>query len=109
MAYLFPANARKQASLVTLMVLLAGCGSTDSRPQALESFTNSIGMRFLIVPSGTFSMGSNSGSANERPVHEVTLSQPFGLGVTEVTEEQYTTVMGKNPKFASPALSLIHI
>ncbi|HBV64996.1 MAG TPA: hypothetical protein DEF45_18470, partial [Rhodopirellula sp.] len=87
----FPnANPHKPIGMVTLMLLLAGCGSTDSSPQSLEPVTNSIGMPFLIVPPGTFRMGSNSGSANERPVHEVTISKPFALGVTEVTEQQYT-------------------
>jgi len=94
--------AQKHIGFVTLVLFVAGCGSTDSGPQSLEAVTNSIGMPFLIVPAGKFRMGSNSGGANERPMHEVTLSQPFGLGVTEVTEEQYTTVMGKNPRFSSP-------
>ena len=35
--------------------------------------------------------------------HQVTLTQPFELGVYEVTQEQYEAVMGKNPsKFKGP-------
>ena len=103
MVSLFSANVQRLFGPAVVLLVLVGCGATDSGPQSLESVTNSLGMRFMIVPAGTFRMGSNSGSANERPVHEVTLSQSFGLGVTEVTEQQYTAVMGKNPNFNSPA------
>ncbi len=60
-------------------------------------------MPFLVFPPGKFRMGANSGSANESPIHEVTISQRFGLVVTEVTQQQSTTVMGKNTNFTSPA------
>ncbi|MCP4941689.1 MAG: formylglycine-generating enzyme family protein [Planctomycetaceae bacterium] len=103
MAFPPTAFAQKYIGLTIVLLFVGGCGSTDSGPKTLETVTNSIGMPFLVVPPGKFRMGSNSGSANERPIHEVTISQPFGLGVTEVTQQQYTTVMGKNPNFTSPA------
>ncbi len=40
------------------------------------------------LPGGTFLMGSESGAADERPVHEVTLS-PFRMDVTEITNAQF--------------------
>ncbi len=40
--------------------------------------------------------GSGSGD-DERPVTWVTLTQPFWLGRTEVTQAQWTAVMGNNP------------
>lgn len=92
----------KSITLFTLILFTTGCSSTDSATQALDSVTNSIGMEFLVVPPGKFRMGSNSGGKNELPIHEVELSAAFGLGVTEVTEQQYTTVMGKSPKFSNP-------
>ena len=50
------------------------------------------------ISPGMFSMGSASGeSDNERPVTRVTLSQPFWLGKTEVTQAQWAAVMGSNP------------
>jgi len=51
-------------------------------------FTNSIGMKFVLIPAGTFMMGDlyTSGS---KPVHQVTITQPFYLGVYEVTNTQY--------------------
>ena len=41
--------------------------------------------KMIKVDGGTFMMGSNSGSSNEKPVHEVTLS-PYYIGETEVTQ-----------------------
>jgi len=48
------------------------------------------------IPGGSFQMGSNSGDDNEKPVHTVTLSG-FYMGKYEVTQEQWTAVMGNNP------------
>ena len=42
-------------------------------------------------------MGSEVGETHEQPVHRVTLSKPFLLGVHEVTQEQYWRVTGLNP------------
>jgi formylglycine-generating enzyme required for sulfatase activity len=57
--------------------------------------TNSIGMKLRVIPAGTFLMGSEYA----KPIHRVTLTQPFLLGVYEVTQEQYEKVMGGNPSF----------
>ena len=47
----------------------------------------------IVVPSGSFSMGSHIGEAgrynNEGPIHPVTLSEAFGIGVYEVTRGQF--------------------
>jgi len=53
------------------------------------SFTNSCGMTLVRVHAGRFLMGSESGQWDERPLHEVRISQAFYLGVTEVTNAQY--------------------
>jgi formylglycine-generating enzyme required for sulfatase activity len=39
----------------------------------------------VVVPAGKFMMGSADGNANEKPVHEVTIPQPFAVGKYEVT------------------------
>ena len=83
----------------SLLGSLSGCGSSGGGPVELETVTNSIGMNFLVVPSGTFMMGSNRGDKFERPVHEATLSQAYGLGMHEVTEQQFTEVMVNNGTF----------
>jgi len=58
-------------------------------------------MKLALIPAGKFMMGSldseKGRSKDEGPQHEVTLSKPFYMGVTEVTQAQYEAVMGTNP------------
>jgi formylglycine-generating enzyme required for sulfatase activity len=67
-----------------------------------------VAMEFVLIPAGSFVMGSTpyaAGDADETPDHKVTLTQPFLLGKHEVTQEQWTAVMGKNPShFKGPKL-----
>jgi formylglycine-generating enzyme required for sulfatase activity len=60
-----------------------------------------------LVPAGKFVMGSPDSEQgrvpNEGLQHEVTISKPFYMGVTEVTQAQYEAVMGTNPsRFKGP-------
>ena len=61
----------------------------------------SSGIEMLLVPPGKFVMGMSPGDTqavdNEKPAHEVTLTQPFYLGRTEVTQAQWVKVAGNNP------------
>ena len=43
----------------------------------------------VIVPAGNFLMGSREGSENEQPKHRVIIERGFGLGVREVTVEEF--------------------
>ncbi len=87
---------------------------TDNSALAEEVFTNSIGMKFAPIPAGTFVMGSSEGESKAKrskswldflaPVrkldktqHKVTLSKPFYLQTTPVTQAQWKSVIGKNP------------
>jgi formylglycine-generating enzyme required for sulfatase activity len=56
------------------------------------------GMEFVLIPAGTFQMGSNDSDANknEKPVHTVRITKPFYLGKYEVTQDQWQAVMGTN-------------
>ena len=45
------------------------------------------------IEGGRFVMGSDQGNDDERPAHEVEVSS-FGLGRTEVTQQQWAEVMG---------------
>ena len=54
-----------------------------------ESFINSLGMQMVQMEAGTFVMGSEGGTWDERPVREVTISKRFYLSATEVTNAQY--------------------
>jgi formylglycine-generating enzyme required for sulfatase activity len=54
-------------------------------------------MKFVVIPAGEYMMGSNTFEDTEKPTHKVTLTQPFQLGMHEVTQDQYEKVMGTNP------------
>jgi len=58
-------------------------------------------MKLALIPAGKFMMGSPDSEKGRRdtegPQHEVTISKPFYMGVTEVTQVQYEAVMGTNP------------
>lgn len=59
------------------------------------------GMEFVWVPEGCFQMGSSSGEADEKPVHEVCVDG-FWIGKYEVTQAQWQKIIGSNPsKFKS--------
>jgi formylglycine-generating enzyme required for sulfatase activity len=65
-----------------------------------DPFTNSLGMKFVRVKAGTFTMGSPKNEKdrnNDEDQHEVTISQDYFLGTTEVTQKQFRDVMGFNP------------
>ena len=65
----------------------------------LEEFTNDLGMQFVKIPAGEFSMGSSGVWADddESPVTRVRISKSFWMGKHEVTQRQWTAVMGGNP------------
>ncbi|MDI6788565.1 MAG: SUMF1/EgtB/PvdO family nonheme iron enzyme, partial [Planctomycetota bacterium] len=54
------------------------------------------GMVFVLIPGGTFRMGSNDGHDDEKPIHEVTVSN-FLIGKYEVTQGVWQKIMGNNP------------
>lgn len=73
-----------------------------SEPLSLEKFSNSLEMYFALIPAGTFMMGSGTeeeADEDEQPQHQVTLSRPFYLQTTPVTQGQWHQVMGENPSF----------
>jgi formylglycine-generating enzyme required for sulfatase activity len=73
----------------------------------VPALTNSIGMRFVLVPAGTFLLGSpddeQGRSDDEGPRHGVEVPQPFWLGAFPVTQQEYVRVVGANPSYFSAA------
>jgi formylglycine-generating enzyme required for sulfatase activity len=69
-----------------------------------RTFTNAIGMRFVLVEPGTFLMGSpkdETGRSDAEKQHQVTITRPFYLGVHQVTQGQWKAAMGDNPAYFS--------
>lgn len=50
----------------------------------------------VFVKGGTFQMGSNDGYSDEKPVHNVSVSD-FYIAKYEVTQKEWRTVMGSDP------------
>jgi formylglycine-generating enzyme required for sulfatase activity len=72
----------------------------ESGPEAdYTSPSTDYGMNY--IPPGTFEMGCTAEmepcEADEYPVHDVTLTNGFYIGITEVTQAQWEAVMGENP------------
>lgn len=59
-------------------------------------FRNSIAMEFILIPAGSFQIGSNEYDI-EQPSHEVKIEKPFYLGKYEVTQSQWKEIIGNNP------------
>jgi formylglycine-generating enzyme required for sulfatase activity len=61
---------------------------------------NAVKMKLVLIRPGKFMMGSPDSEegrrADEGPQHEVIITKPFYMGVTEVTQAQYEAVMGPN-------------
>ena len=70
--------------------------------QSERSYTNSLGMRFVYILPGSFTMGSRAnekGRDNDETQHRVKLTEGFYMQTTEVTQGQWKAVMGNNPSY----------
>ena len=79
--------------------------SDVARDKTLPSFTNSLGMKMVRIPAGSFIMGSSEADIgwaigtlaqgqplaleNEYPCHKVRITKPFCIGATAVTVGQF--------------------
>jgi formylglycine-generating enzyme required for sulfatase activity len=56
------------------------------------------------IPAGSFAMGSDDGHWSERPVHRVTIEEPFLLGKYEVTVGQWQACVDAGACASMPAM-----
>ncbi len=87
---------------LSLVVALASHPSIQAQEKKHppKPFTNSIGMKFVWIPAGSFMMGSPNKEklrAASEIQHKVTLTKGFYMGVYTVTQEQWKEIMGDNP------------
>ncbi len=99
------AEARKIPAWATKVVSKAQLAEAK-RLDVPVAFVNGVGIKFVLIPSGTFMMGSaatgveiarlcNMSNAqpgwflDEHPRHKVTLTKAFYMSVHEITQEQY--------------------
>lgn len=66
-----------------------------------KTLTNALGMAFVLVPAGSFNMGSPDSEGghrtNEGPVHEVVIGRAYYLAIQPVTQRMYQMVTARNP------------
>ncbi len=104
------AGGRKQAQVAPTAVTRPAAPAEQHLPaeadvQKQRDLTLDLGggvtMKLVLIPAGEFMMGSpppeQGPHVDERPQHRVRITKPFYMGVTEVTQEQYKAVMGKQP------------
>lgn len=69
----------------------------DDKPGSI--YVNSIDMKFAYIPAGSFLMGSpfdEKGHQSDEFPHQVTLTHPFRISITEVTQFQWKAVVNVN-------------
>lgn len=91
---------------VSLVVAIGFCGcgtEAEARARAearakaeagrMIALPNGVQLKMIRVEPGSFRMGSENWGDDEKPVHQVTLTKPYYLGETEVTQAQWQAVM----------------
>lgn len=90
----FPAISRS-AIIITLLLCAVGLHAQDRHYRI-----NGVRFTMKYVEGGTFMMGASDNDSiadsDEKPAHKVTVGD-FYIGETEVTQELWKAVMGKNP------------
>jgi formylglycine-generating enzyme required for sulfatase activity len=80
---------------------LIAAGGLSILAQSPNPTKNAIGMEFVKIAPGEFTMGCSMGDsgcdADENPAHRVQITKSFELGKYEVTQSQWQAVMGSNP------------
>ena len=106
----------KTICAAALAVAFSSTAAAAAEKPKEKEFTNSIGMKLVHIEPGAFMMGNDkklpdkiikvhevgnkrktmrldqfapSGDFDERPLHKVTISRPFYIGMTEVTNTQF--------------------
>jgi formylglycine-generating enzyme required for sulfatase activity len=72
-------------------------------PERPEPRVHKDGLRYLWIPPGRFEMGCSTNDErcdeDEHPRHPVQITSGFRIGETEVTQEAYQRMTGKNPSY----------
>src|SRR5437879_5764580 len=89
---------RLSTALCAGVSALLSAGAADAPTPEGRFFTNSLGMEFVRVNPGTFTMGANTDprladtggcSYDEQPAHQVTLTRPFYILKNAVSEREF--------------------
>lgn len=94
----FSLSIQAASRLFIVLLLTAFPSQAFSRP----TFVNKVGITFIKINPGSFYMGSPESEAGRRwdeKRHRVILTRGFYMSTTEVTQNQWISVMKTNPSF----------
>src|SRR5262245_45876176 len=103
-----PISMLVTATTVVAALSLALAQPPAGKKNAITEITiqlgNGVKIEFVRIPKGTFKMcwpPDEKGRKDDEFQHEVEISKDYYLGKYEVTQEQYETLIGKNPSYYS--------
>ena len=82
---------------IGILSLAAGCATSEEQSPSGDLLE---GIQLQVVEAGSFEMGSPESDMErgaDEMLHEVSLSQDFEMGLTEVTVAQFQAYMGYDP------------
>lgn len=95
--FLCPAIAKAQGSGGHIRKSTKASPSKTSIGRGQSPAESAAKIDMVWVPAGSFMMGFDSGQDNERPAHQVSIANGFYIGKYEVTQAQWSSLMGNNP------------
>ncbi len=99
------ASGSKLQPVTRVMVVATDAAGNASKPllrllqgvaAVPERIDSGIGLTMVFVKPGTFRMGTEGNTGDER-AHTVTITKGYWIGETEVTQKQWRDVMGTEP------------
>jgi formylglycine-generating enzyme required for sulfatase activity len=92
-------------TLTSLLLVSSGCASGSNLPttggETPKIITTKSGVEMVLLPAGSFEMGSRAGREDERPMHKVTIDS-FLMDRHEVVQAEYEK-LGQMEAFANPS------
>jgi formylglycine-generating enzyme required for sulfatase activity len=89
----------KNVSIICLLSITVIITSFSASVYGFEkTYTNTLGMEFVLIPPGTFIMGSPPNEPHRGSSelwHQVIISKPFYMQTTELTVKQWHSIMGR--------------
>jgi formylglycine-generating enzyme len=87
-------------TVTTLALMLAA--TAIAQPDPTPPAADDLDVEFVQLPAGSFAMGSPRdewGARVDETQHQVTITRPFYLAATEVTQRQWRALTGSNPSY----------
>ena len=89
--------------MIAVVGIIIGVNSMSQQIFSKTYTANGVSFDMMMVKAGTFTMGATSEmkalNSDEKPTHQVTLTNDYYIGKTEVTQALWKAVMGNNPSY----------